>query len=253
MEGFIGIYRKMMKWEWYQDHNTKAVFLHLLLLASHEGGRWQGQSIERGQLITGRKRLAKDLKLSERQIRTSLSKLKSTNEIAIKATNKNSVITITEYDTYNPKDRKRPSKPPAKRPATSPTSDQRATTLKNVKNEKEEKIRMNFDLFWKVYPTRNGKKKEKDKTWNRYRALPERYWKEVYIAVHNYARDDEIRQGIGIRDPKRFLADKFWREYLKTAKIGKDVYRNLDGAQGYVDETDFERAVREEKEALSNG
>ena len=32
-EGYIKLYRKMKKWGWYKDQNTKDVFLHLLLEA----------------------------------------------------------------------------------------------------------------------------------------------------------------------------------------------------------------------------
>lgn len=104
MEGWIKLHRSIMKWEWYGDINTKGLFLHLLLLASYGGGKWQGQTIKRGQLITGRRRLAKDLGLSEQQIRTSLSRLKSTNDITIESTSKNSMITIHDYSTYNDQD-----------------------------------------------------------------------------------------------------------------------------------------------------
>lgn len=136
-QGWIGLYRKFIKWEWYQDHNTKAVFLHLLLMASHEGGNWQGQTIQRGQLITGRKRLAKDLKLTEQQIRTSINKLKSTNEITTKSTTKNSVITITNYELYNPEGQKRTNKPTKDTTEDQPKTNQSVTTLKNEKKEKK--------------------------------------------------------------------------------------------------------------------
>ena len=32
-EGYIKLYRRMMKWGWYTDTPTKCVFLHLLFLA----------------------------------------------------------------------------------------------------------------------------------------------------------------------------------------------------------------------------
>lgn len=98
--GWICLYRKFTDWEWYTDANTMRVFLHLLLKANHKEGHWQGQVIQRGQLITGRKSIADELKISERNVRTALDKLKSTNEITIKSTNKFSLVTIIKYDTY---------------------------------------------------------------------------------------------------------------------------------------------------------
>ena len=52
MEGWIKLHRKILDWEWYDDINTKVLFLHLLLTANHEEQKWRGKIIERGQLIT---------------------------------------------------------------------------------------------------------------------------------------------------------------------------------------------------------
>jgi hypothetical protein len=110
--------------------------LHLLLTANFKINRWQGIDILPGQLVTGRKALAKELKLSEREIRTSLTKLKTTSEIAIKTTNKFSIITICKWEDYQ--DTKSTERP-AERPATGPASDQQTTTLKEGKERKEVK------------------------------------------------------------------------------------------------------------------
>lgn len=98
--GFISLDRKIMEWEWYQDVNTKAVFIHCLLKANWKDGIFMGKVIHRGSFVTSRKTLAKELKLGEQTIRTCLEHLKSTNEITIEPTNKYSVITIVKYDDY---------------------------------------------------------------------------------------------------------------------------------------------------------
>lgn len=36
MRGFIKLSRNILKWEWYKDSNTKAVWLHCLLMAARE-------------------------------------------------------------------------------------------------------------------------------------------------------------------------------------------------------------------------
>ena len=100
MEGWIKIHRKILDWEWYNDMNTKILFLHLLLTANHEDKKWRGHNILRGQKITSREHLAEETGLSVQQVRTSLNKLKSTNEITIKTTNKNTLITIEKYNDY---------------------------------------------------------------------------------------------------------------------------------------------------------
>lgn len=130
------MYRKITDWEWYTDANTFRVFFHLLVSAAHRDIKFKGIELKRGQVITGRMSLAKELGLSEMQIRTVINRLKSTNEITIKATSKYSVVTIVNYDTYQAK----PSdEQPAKEPAVGSDDNQVATTYNNVKNEKKVK------------------------------------------------------------------------------------------------------------------
>ena len=100
MEGWIKLHRKMLEWEWYNDNNTKILFLHLLLTANHKEKKWQGKIIERGQKLTSLQHLAEETHLTLRQVRTSLNKLKSTNEITIKTTNKYTLVTIEKYNNY---------------------------------------------------------------------------------------------------------------------------------------------------------
>lgn len=100
MEGWVKILRKFVNWEWYDDINTKTVFLHLLLTANYADKNWKGIEIKRGQKITSIKNLAKETNLSIQEVRTSLKRLKSTREITIETTNKYTLITIEKYNNY---------------------------------------------------------------------------------------------------------------------------------------------------------
>lgn len=100
MAGYIKLHRKLLKWEWYSDPNTFRVFMHLLLTASYEGNSFRGHKLKAGQVVCGRKQLAKDLGLSEQSVRTALEHLKSTNEITIRTTNRFSIITIEKWAMY---------------------------------------------------------------------------------------------------------------------------------------------------------
>lgn len=99
-QGFIKLHRSITKWEWYQDSNTKDVFLHLLLNANWEDSRYKGLEVPKGSLVVGRKKLARELGLSEQEIRTALVHLKSTNEITIKSTNKFTIVSIVNWEKY---------------------------------------------------------------------------------------------------------------------------------------------------------
>ena len=98
--GYIKLHRKLLDWGWYKDPNTKAVFLHLLLTANFTESEYMGVKIHPGQTVIGRKALAKTLGMSEKNVRTALKHLKMTNEVAIKATNKFSVVTIVGWEKY---------------------------------------------------------------------------------------------------------------------------------------------------------
>ena len=140
--GWIKIHRKFQNWEWYQDGNTMRVFLHLLLTANHKDIKWRGSIIKRGQVLTGRKKLAKALKLTEDQIRTAIKHLKSTNEITSTITNRYTIITICKFDDYQTT---LTNESPTKSPTNSPADPQQIPTNKNVKNVEKEEINTLLD------------------------------------------------------------------------------------------------------------
>ena len=103
--GFVKLWRSLREWEWYGDYKTKDVFIELLLTANYEPNRWRGQDIEIGQTVTSYPQLAKTLGFSIQNVRTSINRLKSTGEITVKTHSKFSIITITNWETYQPANR----------------------------------------------------------------------------------------------------------------------------------------------------
>ena len=102
-------------------------------MANWEDGEWQGMIVKRGQLVTGRKALAAQTGLSEQTVRTSLNRLKSTNEITIASTNKFSVITIVNYGKFQDV-----PEMPTSTLTSNLTSGQPATNQQLTTNEQEE-------------------------------------------------------------------------------------------------------------------
>ena len=44
--GYIKLYRSLLNWEWYDDINTKTVFLHLLLTVNIAKRQWHGITVQ---------------------------------------------------------------------------------------------------------------------------------------------------------------------------------------------------------------
>ena len=97
---WIKLDRRILRWGWYSDINTKVTFLHLLLIASFEDGEHLGREIKRGQAIIGINKTSSDIGITPRQLRTALDKLERTGEISKKTTNKFTIITIENYSKY---------------------------------------------------------------------------------------------------------------------------------------------------------
>ena len=102
---YIKLFRRLLKWEWYTDVNTKVLFIHCLLKANWKDGSWHGYTYKRGQFITSLRSLAKETGLSIRSVRTSLNHLISTNELTSWNDNKIRIITVVSFDKYQASDK----------------------------------------------------------------------------------------------------------------------------------------------------
>ena len=100
MDGWIKIHRKITDWEWYTDVNTTRLFIHLLLTASNKERQWKGKTLQLGVIITTVADLARETNLTDKQVRIALDKLCTTGEVGKQTTNKFTMITICNYESY---------------------------------------------------------------------------------------------------------------------------------------------------------
>lgn len=135
--GWIKLHRKILTWEWYGDVNVRALFLHLLLTVNYEDKKWHGKNIKRGSIITSLSHLAKQAGLSVRQVRVALDKLKMTGEVTNHSTNKYRIITISNYNGYQTRDKQHDKQVTSKRQ----TNDKQMTTTKEVKKLRSKEIK----------------------------------------------------------------------------------------------------------------
>lgn len=131
-EKWIKIHNKFLNWEWYTDVNTKAVFIHCILKANWKDCSYQGVEVPRGSFVTGRKKLVKELGLSEQEIRTAIKHLISTNEITTKSTNKFTIISVNNYDMYQQNNQELNQQ----LTNNQPTTNQQLTTIVEYKNNR---------------------------------------------------------------------------------------------------------------------
>lgn len=150
---FIKLYRKIDDWEWYKDIPTKVLFFHLLIKVNFTEKKWQGRDIKKWEIITSLDRLAHETGLTVMQVRTALTKLKSTSEITSHSTSTFTHIQLVKWEQYQSN-------------VTSQVTNQQQTDNKPItttkEGNKEKKERNNtytegFEIFWKEYPNRVGK------------------------------------------------------------------------------------------------
>ena len=132
-DGFVKIYRKITNWDWYDDPNTFRLFVHCILKANYKEKEWHGITIPVGSFVTSYSKLAKELKLSNREIRTALDHLKSTQEVTYKSTPRYSIIALNNYKKYQQTDTQNDKLATNCRQ----TNDKLVTTTKERKNERK--------------------------------------------------------------------------------------------------------------------
>jgi len=213
--GWIKIHRKILEWEWYDDINTKVLFIHLLLTANHEDKKWRGILIKRGQKLTSLAHLAEETRLSVKNVRTSLTRLISTKEVANHSTSKYRIVTVNSYDDYQVAGNV-VGKQPANSRQTSGNK-QEYKNYKNINNKKinkkefsEESLRLSEGLF-KCIEFNNPELKHDDSK------------------IKRWAKDIDLMIRVDDRDPstieqviKFALSSDFWKgNILSGAKLRK--------------------------------
>jgi len=196
--GWIKLHRSLLDWEWYDDINVMRVFLHCLLMANHKDKKYRGSVVERGSFLTGRDTLASQTGLTVQQIRTSLNKLKSTNELTIKSSKQGTVIQVVSYDKYQEVTNESTTH--------QPDSNQIVTTNKKNKNKKNEKKNTladaeTHDISWS---SAGG--------WQNISADDIKQWEVAYPNA-NVAQQIEAMNQWLISNPSK-AKKKLWRKFV---------------------------------------
>lgn len=241
--GYVKVWRKIEDSGLLQMPNTLALFMFLLLNASHKdkkiGTPTGVVELKRGEYISGRIELAKKLKQSEQEIRTSLDRLIKLEILTKKSTSKYSIYVIENYSKYQDSNQEATSNLTNNQPA----NNQQTTTKQecNNLNIKEKSIRgSRLSIDW-IAPQEFIDYCEKERP-----DLNSNFTAECF-------RDYWISQ-VGSKAVK---ADWFatWRNWVKRQEASKSVHKNKSQI---VSDKDFDQWLnsgneKTEKEKLING
>jgi hypothetical protein len=102
--GYIRLWRKALDDGWLQNPPLWSFWTWVLLKATHRTIAvrvgFQQVTLQPGQLIFGRQMAARELRLSEKTIRSCLEFLKKSGSLTIASTNKFSILTIVNWGLY---------------------------------------------------------------------------------------------------------------------------------------------------------
>lgn len=185
MEGWIKIHRKILENPIIcKDSDYLAVWIYLLLNATHKEipALFKGKKIilQKGQLITGRKSMSNQLKISESKIYRIINDFKSEQQIEQQTSNQNSLISILNWDKYQQIEQQNEQQMNNERT----TDEQPVNTNKNVKNDKNERIYNIPASEVETSPADTAKANEKD-------AMPKHKYGEY---KHVLLKDEELQK-----------------------------------------------------------
>lgn len=209
MDGWILLHKKLLKWEWFQSADTLQLFLYCLLRANFEPVKWQGMDIQRGQFITSLPTIERETGLTIQKIRTSINRLKSTGELTDKSTNKFRLITVCKYDSYQNINEVLKQ---TNQQAIQQSANRQVTADKEYKEIKEiynERLNVEFDVFWTAYDKKRGDKEKLKRKWKNL-SDKERDSIMNYIPKYKLSQPDKQFR----KDPLTFLNQKAWNDEI---------------------------------------
>lgn len=160
MSSWIKLHRKIIYNPIFKNSELFQLYSYCLLRAGYEENEvFEGDNIiklEKGQFVTGRNKLSEALGQNSSTIYKRLKKLEKLGYIELKSNNKNTLITVANWELYQVKEQQSNNKVT--------TKEQQSNTNKNSKNKKEDIMCDFFESIWKLYPEKKGKSKVNKKS-----------------------------------------------------------------------------------------
>lgn len=101
MDGSIKLRKGILEWKWWRKPEMVSLLIYFVSSANTENTVWRGKEILRGQLVTSRSRILKDNPaLTDRTVRTCISRLQKEGLIKVEASKGCTIITIIKFESY---------------------------------------------------------------------------------------------------------------------------------------------------------
>ena len=204
----------MLDWEWFDNSHMVHIWIYFLLKANYQNSKWHEIDVPRGSLVTSIGSISKATKLSAREVRTCLTRLKTTGKVTIKTTNRYSVITICNYDSYNIEEFEN-DKQNDKQTTTDNNINNNLIEYKDIDNNKKKNKEKNnkkekdekFEECWLAY-NRKGSKSKSLEYWNKL-SDDEKSLVLPHIKVYVSSRERVYQ-----KDFERYLRDKVFKTII---------------------------------------
>ena len=158
MKGWIKLHRQSLDSAVFQNANLWQVWCFCLMRANHKPNKiiWNGREsiLEAGQFITGRFEGAKTCRMKPSTFRDQLVRLKSLQSLDIKSDNRNSLITVLNWNRFQenePLHEKTPTPVPTGHPTT---NRQPADTDKNVRMKERDILTSEAESVYDHFKTK---------------------------------------------------------------------------------------------------
>lgn len=222
MAGWLKLHRKLLDSNMYKSLNSKQrdVLFSCLMLANYAENEWEYNGsvfkCNPGQFVTSldsiAKNCGKDVKVQS--VRTALLKLEKWGFLTNESTKTGRLISICKWDEYQ-QDEKDTNKDDNKEPTKSQQSSNKDLTPKEEgkedKNDKEEIIKGNFELFWNHFHKITDKPKEKKeaafKHWKKLKLDEQR---KAYAQIEKFSKSKNDKQYLVIA--RTYLSDKVFND-----------------------------------------
>ena len=252
--GYVLYYRSKLEWQWYKFPTTAHLFDYCIHRANYKDNYYGNVLVKKGSFLTSLNNLHNETGLTVQEVRTSLKRLASTNDLTYETTNKGTVITVVNYSVYQSQSEN----------VTSTLTNQQQTNNKRITNQqqlinKENKVNKvnnvvvsddtpttttifddDFVRFWKAYQ-KKGSKKDTYEVWKEHE-FDEEEIDLVIFAAKEYSKENASDR-TSMMYSRTFLEneiyldyqDKFkkYKVYLKEQEELDEIRKKLKMKDGY--------------------